>query len=195
MWNYPCCERECRALWDHVTGGVKLVREVWQAFSEGEVTKNQESQDLNRLRAKNTSQRKGNLCKGCMLGGSMVRMNQGLWASYWLSWKCQGEVMKDEADERGGGQRWVGLLFKQIILSTILRMDWSRQSLGSYSRQNVMNSGSCGVGEEWIGLKAILEVKSTGQSQHLLNIFMSDTELGTGNTKKETASSRRALMN
>ena len=54
------------------------------------------------------------------------------------------------------------------------------------SRQKVMNGDSCGVGEEWTGLKDILEVKSTGQSQHLLNIlFMSDTGLSTGNTKKK----------
>lgn len=78
MWNFHCCERECRVLWDHLTGGFKLVKEVWEGFSEGEITKSQEFQDLNTLRAKNTSERRENLCKGYMLGGSMVRMNQGL---------------------------------------------------------------------------------------------------------------------
>ena len=58
------------------------------------------------------------------------------WVRVWQEWrivnkplnelKMQRGGLKDEAGEEGGGQRWLSFRLKKIILSTLLRMDWSR---------------------------------------------------------------------
>lgn len=58
--------------------------------------------------------------------------------------------------------------FRKGVLATLLSMDWSNNH---EALVQTMSGDSWAVGEESTDLKAILEVKSTRQSRHLLNIL------------------------